>query len=419
MKEHKNLRLWRILSLLAVCAMLLGAVGCDYNFGLGSDSTSPEVTGEDIGGSSATTTAPAPESSTPDGTEDPNSTGTIAPEVTTRPPETDSQGNIITYVDPLTGLRQTTDVSGIRPVSVIFDNVSIAAPQSGISKMDILIETMVEYGISRLVGITNDHVDADGKGTNDIYGPIRSTRHYIVGLSQAFDALMVGAGGSPQGYAAIRDLNLDYIDNERDRYAAQIFYRDPLRYKEDGYEHSLMITGKGILSLAEINSYAVKQTNTDAFNFLEEGKTVYLAGGASTHVILKYSLYQQVQLVYSSTTGTYYRYQHGDVPHLDAENGEQLNFKNVLILFADTSDIAGDTEGRLDIRTTGSGEGYYISEGRYAPIKWSRASETSELVITGMGGEKFYFNRGKTFISVVNSSLKNTSSIELNFKISN
>ncbi len=417
MKEHKKFRLWRLLALFAVCAMLCSAVGCDYVWTLDPDSTSDDP-GEETPGPGENTESPD-NTTMPDGTADPNATDTLTPEVTTTPPQTDEQGNIITYIDPLTGLRELTDSSAVRPVSIIYDNVSIAAPQSGISRMDILIETMVEYGISRLVGITNDHVDKDGKGTLDVYGPIRSTRPYIVGLSQAFGALMVGAGGSPQGYEAIRNHNLQYLDNERDRYAAQYFFRDVERMKNDGYEHSLMITGVGISRLAEFNSYSLKSNVKPAFNFLEEGQNRYLAGGAATHVILKYSIYQQVQLVYSSTTGTYYRYQHGDVPHLDAENGEQLNFKNVLILFADTSNIEGDTEGRLNIRTTGSGEGYYVSDGRYAPIRWSRASETSELVITGMGGEPFAFNRGKTFISVVNSSLKGTSSIELNFKVSN
>ena len=180
-----------------------------------------------------------------------------------------------------------------------------------------------------------------------------------------------------------------------------------------------MVYGKGIEKLAEINSYPLTQNTSNAFNFIEEGKSMYLSGGSATHVILKYSLYQQVQLVYSSSMGTYYRYQHGDVPHLDAENGEQLNFRNVLILFAQTNNIEGDTEGRLDVKLTGMGDGYYISDGRYVPIKWNRASDTSELSITGMSGEKLTINRGKTFISVVNSSLKGTSSIELNFKIGN
>ncbi len=418
MKEHRRNRPWRLMALFAVFAMLLSSVGCDFVWSLG-EVTSGDDTGAETAGPGEDTTLSPDVTTSPDGTTDSNATDTLPPEETTTPPETNEQGEIITYIDPLTGLRQTKDSTKVRPVSLIFDNVSIAAPQSGVSKMDILIEVMVESGISRLLGITNDYADTVGSKTPDIFGPIRSTRPYMVGLSQAYGALMVGAGGSPQGYEAIRRLNLEYLDNERDRYAAQYFFRDVERMNNDGYEHSLMISSTGISKLAQANSYSLTKDVPSAFNFLEEGKSMYLAGGAAAHVILKYSLYQQVQLVYSSTTGTYYRYQHGDVPHLDAENGEQLNFKNVLILFADTNNIEGDTEGRLDIRTTGTGEGYYISDGRYAPIRWTRASETGELIITGMGGESLSVNRGKTFISVVNSSLKGSSSIELNFKVSN
>ena len=419
MKEHKkDSRLLRILALLAMLVLLFSSVGCEYVFGLSTGTDAPESGGEDIPGSVAETTVPAPETTDPYVTEDPVGSVTDAPE-TTRAPETDEQGQIITYIDPLTGLRQLYDSSKVRPVSLVFDNVSVASPQSGISKVDILIEMMVEGGISRLVGITNDYVDADGEPTLDVFGPIRSTRPYMISLSQAFGSLMVGAGGSPQAYEMIQKFGFPYIDGVNDRYALQGFYRDVDRYKNDGYEHSLMVHGKGIEKIAEFNSYSLTAQTTNAFNFIEEGKTMYLSGGSATHVILKYSLYQQVQLVYSSQTGTYYRYQHGDVPHLDAENGEQLNFRNVLILFAQTNNIEGDTEGRLNVQTTGVGEGYYISDGRYVPIRWSRASDTSELSITGMSGEKLTINRGKTFISVVNSTLKGTSSIELNFKIGN
>ena len=420
MKEHKkDSRLLRMIALFAMLVMLLSSVGCEYVFGLGTGTDSPESSGEDIPGTADDTTAPTPETVEPGVTEDPNSNVTTAPEETTRAPETDSQGQIITYIDPLTGLRQLYDSTGVRPVSIVFDNVSVAAPQSGISMSDILIEVMVEGGISRLIGITNDYVDADGEPTLDVFGPIRSTRPYMISLSQAFGSLMVGAGGSPQAYEMIQKFGLPYVDGVNDRYALQGFYRDVDRYKNDGYEHSLMVHGKGIAKIAEFNNYPLTAQTKNAFNFIEEGKTMYLSGGSATHVILKYSLYQQVQLVYSSQTGTYYRYQHGDVPHLDAENGEQLNFRNVLILFAQTNNIEGDTEGRLNVQTTGTGEGYYISDGRYVPIRWSRASDTAELLITGMGGEKLTINRGKTFISVVNSSLKGTSSVELNFKIGN
>lgn len=421
MKEHrKESRLVRILALVMLLACLFSAVGCDYVFGLGSLTGTSAVTDEATPGPSDETTAASPEvTDDPNVTEDPEATGTDVPDETTQAPETTEPGPTVTYIDPLTGLRQPYDSSGVRPISLVFDNVSVAAPQSGISKMDILIETMVEGGISRLIGITNDYIGADGKATLDVFGPIRSTRPYMISISQAFGTLMVGAGGSPQAYETIKNFGLQYIDGVNDRYALQGFFRDVERNNNDGYEHSLMTYGKGIEKLAGLNNVTLEQNTGNAFNFVEEGKSLYLSGGVANHVILKYSIYQQVQLVYSRSTGTYYRYQHGDVAHLDAENGEQLNFKNVIILFAQTDTIEGDTEGRLDVKLTGSGDGYYISGGRYVPIRWSRTGDTDKLSITGVSGEKLTFNRGKTFISIVNSTLKGTSSVELNYKIGN
>ena len=420
MKEHrKESRLLRILAFVTLLMCLFSAVGCDFAFGLGGLTDTEEATVEETPGSSGETTAASPESTDNPETAGPDSTGTLPPDETTQTPETGEQGPTVTYIDPLTGLRESYDQSSTRPVSLVYDNVSVAAPQSGISKMDILVEMMAEGGITRLIGITNDYIGADGNATLDVYGPIRSTRPYMISIAQAFNTLMIGAGGSPQAYEMIKNLGLQYMDGVNDRYAGQGFYRDVERNSTDGYEHSLMTYGKGIEKLAGLNNYALEQKTANAFNFVEEGKSLYLSGGSANHVILKYSIYQQVQLVYSRTTGTYYRYQHGDVPHLDAENGEQLNFKNVIILFAQTNTIEGDTEGRLDIKLTGQGDGYYISGGRYVPIRWSRDSDTAELSLTGVSGEKLTINRGKTFISVVNSSLKGTSSVELNFKVSN
>ena len=119
-------------------------------------------------------------------------------------------------------------------------------------------------------------------------------------------------------------------------------------------------------------------------------------------------------MIYSRQTGTYYRYQLGDRAHIDAENGEQLNFKNVFVLFTETAAIPDDTEGRIDVLTTGEGSGYYISGGRYMPIKWSRIGDTSSFVFTDEAGNLISVMRGKTFISVVPSSL--AGQIELNYR---
>ncbi len=424
MKETKNtLAPIRVLLVLMVALMIISLVGCDL-FGVVGEVTTEESTTERTPDGDVTT-APVPDDTTGEGdvtttVDDDDQTGGIIPEDTTKAPDDGDETTepvVAIYHDPLTGLKTVVDVSKVRPVSIVFDNLSAASPQSGISRADILIECMVEGGISRLIGITNKYGADNEFGGLESYGPIRSTRPYMVSLSQAFGSLMVGAGYSPQGYELITKLGADYINGTHDRYALQGFYRDADRFKNSGYEHSLMITGKGILKLAELNKFNLTTDSADAFNFAPEDSPITLAGGSAAHVILKYSAYQQIQMVYSSSTGKYYRYQYGDQPHLDAENGEQLCYENVFVLFANTKNIAGDTEGRLDVSVTGTGDGYYINGGKYTPIKWTRTSDSSMFYFTTDNGVPLFVNRGKTFISVVNANLKDTASVVLNYRL--
>ena len=399
----------RLLCAWLLVAAMLAISGCDVIdfYGDGSQTTPVDVT-----------TLPSGPNS-PDDTTGPSDV-TTAPgdQTSTLPSDTTAGGDVPivpgqTYIDPLTGLKVYTDVRNVRPIALFYDNVSAAAPQSGISKADILIEVMVEGGISRLIAITNDY----GADT-DVFGPIRSARHYMVELSSAFGALMVGAGYSDQGYAAIKNNGLNYINGVHDRYAGTWFFRDPERVNNFGYTHSLMITAKGIGKMAQINGFPTTLTTIPQnFNYVEEGKDVALGGGLSTHIIMSYSSYQQVQFIYSSSTGTYYRYQFGDKAHLDAENGQQLNFNNIFVLFTQSQKIAGDSEGRLDVETTGSGTGYYITGGRYAEIKWYRNTDTGAFIFTTPEGLILTVERGTSFIAMVDQTLKGTSAIDLNFKL--
>jgi hypothetical protein len=410
MKRSKKTRnaLRAALALLLAVVMMAFA-GCGSGFFSG-DVTTPQ---DSTGSPDVTTKAPSDETTAPNADETTDPFGddtTLPPEDTTAPgPDVPPP----TYIDPLTGLEGLKDVTSVRPIALFYDNVSSAAPQSGIAKADVLIEVMVEGGISRLIAITNDY-----DNNTDVFGPIRSARPYMVELSAAFDSLMVGAGYSDQGYASIVNNGLQYINGVHDRYAGSWFFRDPERVQNFGYTHSLMITSKGIKQMAQINSFETTLGSIpNNFSFVQEGKNVALNGGRSTHVILSYSNYQQVQFIYSASAGTYYRYQFGDRAHLDAETGEQLNFKNLFVLFTQSAKIEGDTEGRLDVETVGSGTGYYITGGKYAEIKWTRNSETGAFKFTTPSGMTLTVNRGKSFIAMVDEALKDTSAINLNFKL--
>ncbi len=301
----------------------------------------------------------------------------------------------VLYPDNLTGLSYAVDYTKKRPVSIVIDNLSTATPQTGISRADILIECLAEGGITRLILITNKYQ------SNEVYGPVRSTRDYMVSLSRSFGTLMVGGGFSPTGEQMIVENTLDYIDGVHDKYALSGFFRDPSRYKASGYEHSLMITGQGIIALAGINNYAVSGSFEEpAFKFASEPvKPVYNATAAE-HIVLSYSEFQKVQMVYSRSENVYYRYQFGTRPHLDAETGEQLRFENVLVLFAQHTSIPGDDAGRISVGVTGSGTGYYAACGQASEIVWSRVDDSSPLVIKYPSGAEVTFCPGKTMISV-------------------
>ena len=64
-----------------------------------------------------------------------------------------------------------------------------------------------------------------------------------------------------------------------------------------------------------------------------------------------------------------------------------------------------DEKGRLDVKLTGGGDGYYLYGGRYIPIKWERDSEKELISLKNVDGSNLLLNPGKSFISVCANSI--------------
>ena len=124
---------------------------------------------------------------------------------------------------------------------------------------------------------------------------------------------------------------------------------------------------------------------------------------------------QTVDFVYNEETREYLRYQYNGMAHVDGTTGEQLSVKNVLILFTDISLIPGDTAGRLSVGTVGSGQGYYITNGKRKVVNWSREGKTSTMHIEYRNGDELILNSGKTFICVVDNSVAKKIDFEYNW----
>ena len=53
-----------------------------------------------------------------------------------------------------------------------------------------------------------------------------------------------------------------------------------------------------------------------------------------------------------------------------------------------------------NLHTTGSGDGYYITNGYAVPIKWSKGSRESKTKYTYLDGNELSVSDGRTYIEV-------------------
>lgn len=303
--------------------------------------------------------------------------------------------------NPLTGLEMQKDYSTVRPVAIMINNLKIACPQMGVSKADIMYECLVEGGLTRLMMVVSDYENLP------VVGSVRSSRDYYLDFAQNHDAIYFHAGGSPQAYSEIKSRSINNVDGVN-MYTPSTFYRDAERLKTMGYEHSVMTTGEGVVSALNYLKYRteIKDSFVNPFQFLSAGEKINFTGDAP-HVHIPYSGTSIADFVYDESTGEYLRYQFNGIKHIDGETNEQLSFKNIIMIFNPTKAIPGDTSGRLEVTTTGTGDGYYVSDGKYIPIKWEKKTRDASISFSHIDGTQLKLNRGTTFISIISTSVKN------------
>jgi len=278
---------------------------------------------------------------------------------------------------------------GIRPVAVMIDNQgSRVLPQGGLDKAQIVYEVIVEGGLTRLMPVF--------WGTEpEMIGPVRSARHYFLDFCMEYDAIYVHYGGSPQAGRDIKKLNVNEIDGLY--LGTDVFWdltKDPGNW-QDSYT-----------SMEKLKKYAEKKKfkdTTDAgfpLTYNETSSDIVPADGAdAVNITLKYPSMTS-SYVYDSITGTYKRFRYGK-EHMERVSGKQLEAKNIIVMFVRNWNIKGDTAGRQDMDTTGSGTGYFITGGKAARLKWSKESRSSQTKYTYENGDPIVLNRGQTWIQVM------------------
>lgn len=314
-----------------------------------------------------------------------------------------TQGNNSAAVNPLTGIGgYDQKFLDSRPVAVIISNAPAARPQWGLSTPDILVEGLVEGGVTRMLGFY-----ANVSEIPDKIGPIRSARHDFIEFAQGFDAFFIHWGGSTYAYNALRNKSR-HIDNV-DGMAGTYFHRDKNRTNV-GIEHRGYTTGSNIERAINDKKFRteIKGEYKSPLSLSPEGSPITYSGGACQSIKIEFSGSFKHKFVYDPEKKLYFNYFNGNA--MNDANGKQSSATNVIVLYCGIKSMH-DKKGCIDMDLS-SGSGIAVSNGTYQNITWKKGGYDDALKLYAPDGKALTLNAGKSYIGLVPTTKSSNTVIE-------
>lgn len=288
----------------------------------------------------------------------------------------------------LTGEWIDESLKNQRPICIMINNIIDAMPQSGISQADITYEMMVEGGITRYLCVFKDYSNIEK------LGPVRSARPYYVRMTQNLGGIYTHYGWSHIAHVIIVEDSVENMNGVSGE-SSIVFYRDSSRYEPHNVYTNSGMLNDGIDYMGYSRDYHDDYEKTLNF-YLED--TELEGNNVANNVTVAFSDYYTPWFEYDSATKLYNRFQYGEA-QIDDQTGEQLSYKNVIVMTANYFDIG---EGLYDIEWSEGGEGYYISNGKYVPLTWKY--EGANVRYYDEAGKPLKLNPGNSFVDIIPKS---------------
>lgn len=309
-----------------------------------------------------------------------------------------------------------------RPLFVMIENSPDARPQSGLSRADVVYETVAEGGVTRFGALYYCAAQVQ-----DItLAPIRSARTYFVDWASGYNFPMyvhVGGANIPGPTDALGQIGQYGWNQENDINQFSVgyptFVRDYNRIagKQVATEHTMVTTTEKLWDVAQDRDWTnmspdrVINRRTVPGSDWKDGFTPWTfeaspaqAGSVRTVSYDFWSGYgdYSVEWNYDESKDLYTR-KNGGVASVDLNNDEPLFAKSVVVMFTTERGPINEAKHML-YTTTGTGEALIFRHGQ-SPIEatWRKQSRTDELEFL-VGGKPVEMARGLTWISIVGTT---------------
>ena len=278
--------------------------------------------------------------------------------------------------------------SKTRPLSVAINNTPVAVKvQTGLNKAYLVYELPTEGSTSRLLAFYKD-------APNTKVGTVRSARHNFLDYSYESDAIFSCYGWS---HYAQDEMNKGMIDFVQGMIGQGGMWRENPEHLAS--EHTVYANTDTVLNYAYNNKgYKKESDNTILLNYNGTDIDLSKMDGVKTANTVTI-VYGNIvtKFIYDSNNKMYKRNVNG-VDAKDYFTKEQFDTKNIIVERI-TYSMASDNY-YWDLHTTGSGEGYFITNGYAVPIKWSKESRKAKTKYTYLDGKEIEVSDGRTYIEV-------------------
>jgi hypothetical protein len=320
-------------------------------------------------------------------------TATAEPSATPEPPTATPEPPTATP-EPISGaLALPRGSVTTRPFAVMLDNHPGAFPQSGLNQAAIVFEALAEFGLTRYMAV---FVPGVGEELSEI-GPVRSARPYFVEWAKGLRAVYVHAGGSPEGLL-LAETSVELINADALRRDAGAAFR---RSAARAAPHNLYTDSASLAAFRDGKQAETPDLGEIGFLLKPEAPA---AQRPASQQLSYYFIYREAYVgwTYDPATNSYGYFRQAR-PHIDARTGEQLRFKNVLVLEVPERRIPGDAKQRIEQDVLGEGRARVFYDGALVEATWRKAAGFAPLQIFGPDGAELALNPGNVWVAAVPS----------------
>lgn len=300
--------------------------------------------------------------------------------------------------NPLTGLDMPRELQNTRPAAVMINNIKVAQDvQTAVGSADIVYETLVEGGITRLMAVFSNI------GAVDQIGTIRSARYSYSELCDALDARLIHCGSDNKyNTPFMREIGLDNIDIEGNGEGLG----ERVKNGHD-YEHTLYTYGSRIAEFM----------NKGRTEKRESAKNIYRFNSASSPAVYT-DVCRQARVKFSDSYSTVFRYNADKKQYArcDRSGDEMIDFKtekgeyftNVFVLFTDVYALSDGVHMRSKLD---EGSGYYITQGSVTEIDWKKGDSRDPLKFYQKDGAELRLNCGNSYVCITDSDFRSATKL--------